>query len=183
MFLFTVTGQDLIKQLYKKASVNFIKDVRKSWSRSAQIVNRGIITSQLSGRKGSMGLNRKSGNAARALNSRTAIQGGDVVQRVFLAKNNPAHRYLPIHDKSREAGLGDFAKGIINHPGGTPYIVTDKGAKWLKKDGVYPKSVRFTKPHNIQIPVRTTILETLRKEGGRMRIKSLDEVLQSYAVR
>lgn len=44
--------------------------------------------------------------------------------------------------------------GTINHPGGTPYIVTGKGALFMKKDGNYPEGVKFTKPHLITIKAR-----------------------------
>lgn len=44
--------------------------------------------------------------------------------------------------------------GTVKHPGGTPYIVTDKGATFLKKDGNYPKNTKFTEPHEIKIPAR-----------------------------
>jgi phage gpG-like protein len=47
--------------------------------------------------------------------------------------------------------------GTIQHPGGTPYIMTSAGPRWLKKDGNYPPGVRFTKPHPIQIPQREFI--------------------------
>lgn len=54
--------------------------------------------------------------------------------------------------------------GTINHPGGTPYIVTDRGAIWLKKDGSYPANVRFTKPHPITIPAREMLFITRSDE-------------------
>lgn len=44
--------------------------------------------------------------------------------------------------------------GQINHPGGTPYIVTEEGAQFLRKDGEYPPGVQFTRPHVIIMPAR-----------------------------
>lgn len=51
------------------------------------------------------------------------------------------------------AAIHEFG-GTINHPGGTPYIVTKGGARWLRKDGNYPANVKFTQPHKITIPAR-----------------------------
>jgi len=43
---------------------------------------------------------------------------------------------------------------VIDHPGGTPYIVIDGRAKFLRKDGEYPPGVRFTRPHKIVLDPR-----------------------------
>lgn len=48
--------------------------------------------------------------------------------------------------------------GEIKHPGGTPYIVTDKGVRFMRKDGDYPEGVKFTGPHTIVIPARPFIV-------------------------
>lgn len=47
---------------------------------------------------------------------------------------------------------------VIDHPGGTPYVVIGGRAKFLKKDGDYPASVRFTKPHQIVLDPRPFIV-------------------------
>lgn len=76
--------------------------------------------------------------------------------------------------------------GTINHPGGTPYIVTGRKSRargrrsslrnfgenqavFLKKDGSYPEGVKFTKPHKIDIPKRQYIGNSEELES---RIKS-----------
>ena len=60
--------------------------------------------------------------------------------------------YAPIHHFG----------GTINHPGGTPYIVTgaigEDGAQFLRKDGNYPKGTKFTKAHTITMPARPFLL-------------------------
>ncbi len=43
---------------------------------------------------------------------------------------------------------------VINHPGGTPYIIVGGRAKFLKKDGYYPEGVHFTRPHKIELAAR-----------------------------
>jgi phage gpG-like protein len=65
-----------------------------------------------------------------------ATQGG-----VLIGSNLPQARIL--HEG-----------GTIQHPGGTPYITTRAGAKFLRKDGNYPKGTRFTRPHTIRIEPR-----------------------------
>lgn len=65
--------------------------------------------------------------------------------------------------------------GNINHPGGTPYLITGNTAGrargrrrrlrnfgqnqaiFLKKDGSYPAGTKFTKPHLIRMPPRPFI--------------------------
>ncbi len=55
--------------------------------------------------------------------------------------------------KLKYAAIHEYG-GTIQHPGGTPYIVTGKGALFMKKDGNYPENVKFTKPHPITIKAR-----------------------------
>lgn len=67
--------------------------------------------------------------------------------------------------------------GVINHPGGTPYITTGKTSRargrrarlrnfgtnqvqFMKKDGSYPPGTQFTRPHKIEIPQRQIIGES-----------------------
>lgn len=68
--------------------------------------------------------------------------------------------------------------GVVNHPGGTPYLATGKQSRargcrarlrnfgnqviFLKKDGNYPSGVKFTQPHKIEIPQRAFIGESER---------------------
>ena len=60
----------------------------------------------------------------------------------------------------------------INHPGGTPYFIGDKGAVFLKRDS--PAGVaaiaagRVTKPHKIVIPERAPIRKTFDEQRGRI---------------
>lgn len=55
------------------------------------------------------------------------------------------------------AAIHEFG-GTIQHPGVTPYIVKSINGQpraiFLKKDGKYPKNVKFTKPHIITIKAR-----------------------------
>lgn len=70
--------------------------------------------------------------------------------------------------------------GIINHPGGTPYLPFNKvysarkkkgriekmgesQMTFLKKDGDYPEGTKFTKPHKIPIPKRQFMGNNNRK--------------------
>lgn len=72
---------------------------------------------------------------------RSSIWGRATKGGVLIGSNLPQVRIL--HEG-----------GTINHPGGTPYIATRAGVKFLRKDGDYPKAVRFTKPHTIAIEPR-----------------------------
>lgn len=86
--------------------------------------------------------------------------------------------------------------GTINHPGGTPYIITsntagrargrrarlrsfgDKQAVFLKKDGNYPENTKFTKPHKIEIPQRQFIGKS-SKLDERIK-KALDREVKGF---
>ncbi len=63
--------------------------------------------------------------------------------------------------------------GTIKHPGGTPYITTNKGAIFMRKDGDYPKGTKFTKPHDIKLPARPFLRLTQKEQQDiRKRIKT-----------
>lgn len=68
------------------------------------------------------------------------------------------------HDKDgvTNAKLGTVHEfgATIKHPGGTPYIVTDKGARFVKKEN--GKGLPITKPHTIDIPRRSFLEEPLK---------------------
>ncbi|MEL6803526.1 MAG: phage virion morphogenesis protein [Bacteroidota bacterium] len=70
--------------------------------------------------------------------SAVTIKAGDL--------NSP---YASIHNEG----------GTINHPGGTPYIITKKGPTFIRKTTAARLSkrglnVRFTRPHKIDMPKR-----------------------------
>ncbi len=65
-------------------------------------------------------------------------------RRITIGSDRP---YSKIHNEG----------GTIQHPGGTPFIVTKGGVLFMKKDGTYPAGTRFTKPHPITIPQRKFI--------------------------
>lgn len=74
--------------------------------------------------------------------------------------------------------------GIINHPGGTPYIPWGEGngpfegaVKFLKKDGAYPAGVQFSKPHKIHIPAQPYLRPALIENRSRV-IQEINEALR-----
>jgi len=57
--------------------------------------------------------------------------------------------------------------GTIRNPGGTPYIVTDKGVIFIKKSTAerlrsQGRTVKVTKPHTIHMPARPFFHATIR---------------------
>lgn len=91
-----------------------------------------------------------------SLQGATALVGTDVV-------------YAAIHEYG----------GTIQHPGGTPYIVTSSGAKFLRKDGRYPAGVRFTKPHPIHISAQPYLRPALDENRGQVS-QAIGISLQAY---
>jgi hypothetical protein len=157
--LLTPKGQNALIELIVSGSSDFKARVSKAWSTLGQRIVRNIVIQQLSGRRGNMYLNRRSGNAARALNTTTNQSGGDVVQRFFLSSSNPASRYLPVHDKS---WLGN--RRIV--PTRKRFLVWQENGKWRHAKSVF-------------IPARTHIVETIVKEGTAGRWNTLTEILSS----
>ena len=48
--------------------------------------------------------------------------------------------------------------GTIQRPDCSPYIITDIGPIFMKKDGRYPAGTKFTKPHAITMPARPFLM-------------------------
>lgn len=85
--------------------------------------------------------------------------------------------YAPVHNEG----------AVINHPGGTPYIIKGKKSRraslanlgknvavFLKKDGNYPKGVKFTKPHPIPVPQRRYVGDSARlRRNAKARLFSV----------
>jgi phage gpG-like protein len=87
------------------------------------------------------------GGTFSAVGAREGFQTVEVQGDTVVGTKGSNVPYARIHEKG----------GTINHPGGTPYIVTDQGAIFMRKDGQYPKNVKFTQPHSITIPARPSL--------------------------
>jgi len=149
----------------KRRSIRFLYEVKQGWSIAGQQVVGNVVRDQLTGRKGDIGLNRRTGNAARVLNTITEIIDFDVVQTFFLVADNPAKNYLPIHDASRKKAGGDFGRGIIRARN-APYLVfrTDDGAWHTRK--------------KVKMPQRVNILAQIEKDGRRLRFAAIKQALR-----
>ncbi len=91
----------------------------------------------------------------------------EIVAMGIIAKLATRSKYARIHQYG----------GTINHPGGTPYIVTEQGTVFMRKDGNYPPQVKFTKPHSIKIPKRLQLFESFKKEGGKILSRHIAKAL------
>ena len=164
---------DVVKATPKK----FFMKVRDLWAESESALVGDIIRSQLSGRKGRRGLNRVSGNAARALNVKVKLFTRDVVSTLFLLKRGGVEKYLPIHDKSWKGSRVIKAKN-------KPYLVFkmqtssraySKAGKRLKKPVA---GFSWAKVKQVTIPERTNIIETFYKKGNPMRRRGVKKALR-----
>jgi len=54
--------------------------------------------------------------------------------------------------------------GTFEHPGGTPYVVTDTGVKFVSND--HPSPDGHTDPHEIHIPTRSTLRAAFKGRGA-----------------
>lgn len=67
----------------------------------------------------------------------------------------------------------------IEHPGGTPYVVTDDGVRFVEKG--HPNAVGTTDPHTIKIPARPALrkgIELNRDEISDFAGRMLGDVLE-----
>ena len=179
-FKFTIKEKDRFLKILRDRPLKFLRTVQRLWKQDDNTTVGEIIRNQLSGRKGKKGLNRVSGQAARALNIKTEIVGKDVVSTMFIPSSNPAKDYLPTHDKSRK---GDGTIRAKNKP----YLVFkmhsstrsySKSGKKLKRS---TKEFRWVRTKQVKIPIRTNIIEYYTKEGGRRRAGSIRKALKELA--
>ena len=61
------------------------------------------------------------------------------------------------------AAIQEFG-AVINHPGGTPYEVSSKGARFVSKTADHASSLPKTAPHDIIIPPRPFMRPTMTKQ-------------------
>lgn len=96
---------------------------------------------------------------------------GGLVSTINEAKVN---EYMWIvGTNSPYARIHEFG-GTINHPGGTPYIVTKDGAVFIKKETAARlisegKTVKYTKPHTINMPARPFFAVTIDQRAADLR--------------
>lgn len=165
----------------KEKPLKFFTRVRDLWKLDDQDTLGEIVKEQLTGRPG---LNRQSGQAARALNVKVRMTGRglrkDVESRLFINASNQAKEYLPFHDKSRKHD------GIIKAKN-SPYLhfkmhtsdrIRGKTGKVLKRA---VKQYSWVKVKQVQIPARTNILEYFVKDGSAPRRKSVRLAMKEMA--
>lgn len=113
------------------------------------------LRKQMTGRPG---LKRQSGNLVESWSIRPML-GGSKSKSSGVRLGTRA-KYARIHQYG----------GTIKHPGGTPYIIagTPPSPRFLRKDGSYPKNVRFTQAHEITIPKRLHLIEDFKKYGRKL---------------
>lgn len=142
----------------KKISSGFLKDLKIAWSEIGNSLVSGVVKTQLSGRPG---LERVTGNAARALNVNTKIKSNNVVQKFYLQSSNPAKIYLPMHDKRRKGS------GYITSKNSSHLHFKTKSGDWVKTDKVY-------------IPVRTDIYGYIDEKGKKKWPSAVKKVMDKY---
>jgi len=154
---FTIKGAREVFQHFNAKNKKFFSAVAKNWALGAQLLIAKIVREQFSGRPG---LKRKSGNAARALQSRTRREGFDVVQRIFINPSNPARIYIPNHDKS--------GRRKVLRPTNKPYMT------FRADDG------RFIRTKRVVLVKRTDIVGSFKREGRAFRAAGINEALKVY---
>lgn len=93
---------------------------------------------------------------------RSLAKGGPLSISRFSTSNGQVEwikgsgvKYANIHERG----------GVIAHPGGTPYIVTDQGAVFIRKDTAMTtdRQVFYTKAHLIIMPARPYLRPALQE--------------------
>lgn len=109
-----------------------------------------IKTSKLNGQV----LNRISGALARSINNKVERTANGVLARVFSSGDV---KYAGIHEYG----------GVINHPGGTAYIVNPKMTHMMMfvSNKTATSEMPRTKPHDIRMPERSFLRSSLRDQS------------------
>lgn len=96
-------------------------------------------------------LNRRSGRLGQSIQEKVESTASSIIGTVYSAGDV---KYARIHEYG----------GVINHPGGTPYIVTrDYGAMFISKVAAEKHGGNWpvTKPHTIVMPKRSYMRSSL----------------------
>ena len=154
-FTFRVVNQKDFFDAMEKNTKEMLNTILHGWRDVGIQLLRRITIRYLSGRPG---LRRISGNAARAMNVKTSIVGRDIIQK--WEATGAGSSYLPTHEGNEAGG----AK-VIMHPG------TSNG---------FGKGISIP-AHPISIPKRTNIYNDITDLGDRLRIKSINDAIRSFA--
>lgn len=158
---FTKVQADEVFKHIKEGADNFTKSVAKKWQKIGHEEIGWIIKNEMSGRPG---IKRRSGNAARALNPVTEIEGVNVIHRWIAG--GPAAKYLPVHQfgatiTAKGGGMLAFQVPI------TEFSVNKKGNVSTKK------SFKTIMCKSVYIPKRLHILERFEAPGNQLRINAV----------
>ena len=156
-------NDEKLMRVWKKCRDKFLSMVRDAWSKEGHSLIGEVVREQLSGRRGGMGLDRRSGNAARAMNVVTKKTSNDVIQKFFVAAANPAKHYLFVHDKVREKLSGDISQGKIKAKN-KPWLVFQVGGQWRRAK-------------EVTIPQRTDVVGTIDRGIKKRYLGSVDSVI------
>jgi hypothetical protein len=165
---------------YKEKIDRWIKDYPKEAEKTlkiaATIVEGEVHRNHLAGPK----MPRGQGSSTRgtlqpgpsaALQNSITSRVNRLGSRLQAAVGNFKHplKYARIHEYG----------GVINHPGGTKYLVVGKGmAVFVKKSAM--KFTGITKPHQIRIPERSYLRSSLAKKKRQILDLILSAIKRSY---
>lgn len=147
--------QDLAKQL-----LHLSTELQEAIKTSMPQIRRILITSieqnfMVGGRFSGTG-DKATGGTQRWKPSKKS-QGPTLVRKGYLAKSVSAiwsDNSITLTSGMAYSAIHQFG-GVIQHPGGTPYVVIGKKAVFLKKTDAKDKpGVKITKPHPITLPSR-----------------------------
>lgn len=162
---------DSLVRLIKKVSESFLPLVKKKWQTLGHEQIGLIVKDEMSGRPG---LNRRSGNAARALSPITEIQGLDVTTK--WVAGGPAAKYLPVHQY-----------GAIIKPINGAYL------RFQIKGGVYASSLKTKQVKKVKtlsnwvtvkqivIPKRLHIIERFENPGTKLRAEAVIQAMEELS--
>lgn len=166
MFAYRINVDELIR-LLKEGNERFLKLVRDKWQKTGQYQISDIVKDELTVRPG---LNRISGNAARALYPVTEIKNGNVYHR--WVAGGPAAKYLPLHQyggviKAKGAGYLRFK------------ITTKVASSSLKsKKTKTSKVYDWIMVKQVTIPKRLHIIERFTAPGNELREQDVIEAMK-----
>lgn len=112
---------------------------------------------------------QKSGRARKGIKIKSGKRKGEKKTGKTLQDTGRLRKSITFRVKGKRVIVGTNVKyaaihnfgGTIKHPGESPFIMTDDGIIFMKKDGKYPEGTRFTKKHDIKMPKREYMIINL----------------------
>lgn len=146
MIWLKLNGLDALLDRIAEARDTVFLAIAEAVSRATIRIQADVVSNYLSGQV----LKNRTGTLRRSINQEVKVEGYDVIGTVGTNVE-----YAAIHEYG----------GTIHHPGGTAYMATPDGLRFIRNDNPLSGRLPRTRAHDIPIPQRAFLHPAL--EAGR----------------